>query len=299
MNDIHYRNIINELDQELNNILNIKKEINKEIIVLSGGGLKGIAQLGALHYLYKKKLLNNINTYSCTSIGAIIGLFMTIGYTPYEMYKFISMLELDKMEDIDPINIFKNYGMDDGNKVRIMLEHIIEAKKMNPNITFKEHYDITGYRLIITGTCINTHEVKYFDYQSCPTMRVIDAVLISIRIPLLFTPMEYDGAYYIDGGIIDNYPIRLFDDCLEKVIGIYVINKNKYEKSINSITEYLGSILNCVFHGLEKISTRWYNDQTIHINCTNLKKSKNNQKFVIMFDEGVDAARKFVIDKKL
>jgi len=82
MDNIHNTLDINvQLDDQINKILN--KRIDKKTkttLVLSGGSMKGIAQIGAMHCLKKNNLLNDIKTIAATSVGSIIGLLYSIGY---------------------------------------------------------------------------------------------------------------------------------------------------------------------------------------------------------------------------
>src|SRR5438445_77313 len=72
----------------------------KKIIVLSGGGMKGIAHIGGLQALDDRDCLTHINTVAGTSIGALIGTLLVIGYTPREIYEFVLHFDIAKMGSI-------------------------------------------------------------------------------------------------------------------------------------------------------------------------------------------------------
>ena len=63
--------------------------MEKTKLVLSGGGIKGIAHVGALYALDKLDILNNITEFAGTSVGSLVLALYVIGYKPVEMYEFI------------------------------------------------------------------------------------------------------------------------------------------------------------------------------------------------------------------
>ena len=86
-NDLHNPDINLILDNEVKIILNKDTKHLKEILVLSGGGKKGVAQVGALHCLKKNNLLNNIKTIAASSVGSVNGLLLCAGYHPMEIFR--------------------------------------------------------------------------------------------------------------------------------------------------------------------------------------------------------------------
>jgi NTE family protein len=63
--------------------------------------------------------------------------------------------------------------------------------------------------MIITATNFNECKVKYFSFGE-----LINPILASSAIPVFFKPIEIDGKIYIDGGILNNFPVEpLRSDC--------------------------------------------------------------------------------------
>ena len=89
------------------------------IIVLSGGGKKGMAQLGLLHGLYINKFINfnKIKIYVGTSIGAIINFLLVINYSPVEIFSYVCTKQRASSKDMkmNVTNIFSNFGCFDSN----------------------------------------------------------------------------------------------------------------------------------------------------------------------------------------
>lgn len=277
--------LINEyLDDEVKHLLNKTNSTNREILVLSGGATKGVAQLGAMHCLNAYSMLSDIKTVAGTSAGAMIGMLFCAGYQPYELYKFISLIDLNMVKKLDTQNVITKYGLDDGSRMMLVLKKLLLAKGFNSETTFKEFYKKTKIKFIVTGACINDKKVYYFSYFNNPNMKVLEAVRISISIPILFTPCVYEGKVFVDGGCINNFPIDLFKDQLDKVIGIHVSETKKTVDNIKYIDDYLSNVVQCLFEGgvYKEISNQ--DKCVIMIKCT--KPGETLVDVANMFDEG-------------
>jgi len=284
---------INELlDNEIKNIINDKKENKEKIydtLVLSGGSVKGVAQIGALYCLEKNGLLKNIRTIAGSSVGSMVGLLYSVGYTPIEMFKFIKLLNLNKINNMELGNIIDNYGLDDGSRIIMVLNKMIKAKDIDPDITFEKMRHKTKKELIITGSCINDKKIYYFSHKTYPNMKVLDAVRISISIPLIFTPVRFEGKIFVDGACIDNFPIHLFKDKIERVIGIYVTEKRETINEIKYIDQYLINMIQCLFEGITYRETIYHN-QIIKIHCSTNQQTLKD--IINLFEDGYSSAQK-------
>jgi predicted acylesterase/phospholipase RssA len=127
--------------------------------------------------------------------------------------------------------LVKNGGLYDGEVFREWIDDKIAAKfKGIKYITFRELNakrldDPHHYKAIyLIGATLNTHDEKIFSFEHTPDVVISDAIRISMSIPFVFRPhqvwIKKDGlrdqdsenpTYYIDGGVVNNYPITLFD----------------------------------------------------------------------------------------
>jgi predicted acylesterase/phospholipase RssA len=198
------------------------------ILVLSGGGKRGISTLGALHYLLQEGYLNNIQTYIGTSVGSIIGLFMSIGMKPIEM--FTKLFNINIFTQKDDVNIFNmlsiitKFGLYDPSHLVSLVESTL-IELTGQNLTMEEHFNLTSTRLIINTTNITTMKAVYIDHISHPDLRCSHAVKMSVAIPLIFTPVQYDGCHYVDGGFLNNFPLDYLDFPPNKIIGVCCCQK--------------------------------------------------------------------------
>jgi predicted acylesterase/phospholipase RssA len=100
------------------------------------------------------------------------------------------------------------------------------------DITFIELYNLTKKKLSIIGTNYTKIKEECFNHNNTPDMSVITALRISISIPIIFTPVKYNGDMYIDGCFKNGFPL---DYCnKETTLGLCIqnINNNRSEDSL-------------------------------------------------------------------
>lgn len=288
--------------EKITNIIDNKKtldEIIKEYfnrknkLVLSGGGIKGISHLGVLQWMDDRKILDKFDTIIGTSIGALIGSLITIGYKPKDIFDFINLLDFKKLDGKKPDNFFKKFGLDDGNKIRSVIELMFEDRNISKNITFNELFDKTKINLIITTTCVNDKKSCYYSKDTYPNMKVIQALRMSISIPLYFMPEVFENKMYIDGGCIDNYPISYFSDNIESVFGIYLRDTQIHINDINNVEDMITHIFLSLLEGISFNSVRGYEKYTLEIiipeDISSVDFNMNNDTKKKLFDIGYNS----------
>ena len=253
------------------NIDNIK---DKKILVFSGGGIKGIAFIGVLKALEQLELLDNFEILSGCSIGAIILALYIIGYTPDELRDFMIEFDMSKTKNISIINILDNYGLDSGDKFFYVIERLIKTKNIDPNITLGDLYIKVNkkYNFYFSTVCTNNLKVVYINPESNADLSLITALRMSSAVPMYFTPVCYQDSLYIDGGVIDNYPISLFKDRLDEVIGVFLnYNVDLLEhKNINNLENYLEAVFMSMMVGSNVNSKKGYEKYTIDVNINHV-----------------------------
>jgi len=230
-------------------------------LIFCGGGIKLYTFIGAIKVLEENDILSNITTYIGTSIGGLISALLNINYTHSELYKFIESFNLNEIIDIDISNLYtNNYGLDNGDKIEKFIRILFKAKIERSNITFKELYDLTNKHLIISATCLTTRKIVYFDHKNYPDLDVIDGIRMAITIPLFFTYKRYNDQIYVDGGILDQFPIHLLkESTLEETLGLKLGNINRnISYNIDSLQSYFQNIIRCM---VEEIELLRYDDK--------------------------------------
>ena len=236
-------------------------------IVFSGGGIRGLTYIGCLKALEEYNILKEVSIISGSSVGAVFALLIILGYTAQQLESLILELDLEKFKDITGESVLSftiNYGIDTGNKLMRLISILIKKKTENSDITLLELYEMTKIKFIITGTCVNTHSTEYFSYESNPDMRVIDAIRITISIPLIYNAFHYNEMIYVDGGVLDNYPIHLFNEHKKNTLGFLINAQEKLEPT--NFTNYIIALLTCISKRLDKFQTVGFEKQTILLN---------------------------------
>lgn len=191
-------------------------------LVFEGGGVKGIAYAGAMEVLEERGISQDILRVGGTSAGAINAVLMGLNYTPGETKDILARLNFKNFLDDswgvmrDTNRLLTEYGWHKGDYFRTWIAEVIEAKTGNPESTFTEIHgkkESSHFRdMYFIGTNLSTRFAEVFSFEHTPRMYVADAVRISMSIPLFFAAKKSArGDVYVDGGVLDNYPIKLFD----------------------------------------------------------------------------------------
>ena len=185
-------------------------------LIISGGGTKSIAYIGALMFISTKLDLTIIKSFSGSSAGSMICLFLNIGYTLKELRDIYFQLDFAIYSNVQIDNMLNLYGFDNGNKFINLVKSFIINKGYDPDMSFKILYELTHQELYITGTNIIKEKPEYFSYISTPDMKIIDAIRASISIPLCYSPVNINNNIYIDGSTLAPYPNKCVKDKIEK-----------------------------------------------------------------------------------
>ena len=187
-------------------------------LVFEGGGVKGIAYVGALQELKKRKILKNIKRVGGTSAGAINAVLLALDYTLEETQEILSGLDFNNFMDDswgvvrDTKRLIEKYGWYKGDFFRSWMGNLIREKTGSEHSTFNDLSNRNFRDLFLVGTNLSTQFAEVFSIEHTPRMRVVDAVRISMSIPLFFAAVRnVREDVYVDGGVFDNYPIKLFD----------------------------------------------------------------------------------------
>lgn len=285
--------LCNVLENELSELLDNKTSNNEiDVLVLGGGGSKGVAHLGAIDALIHLGLFNGIHTYAGTSIGACTLALINFGYTPLEVKKLLVRIGIKNFRNNNAHPI-KDFGMDNGERVLMIVEKLMLGKGLSSDTTFKDLYKKTKKKLYITGACLNDKQAYYFSVDSYPNMKVITAIRITMSVPLLWTPVKFENKLFVDGGLIDNFPINMFtNNKSSKVLGIHLNTKKSTIDSVNNLEEYLISAILCGLEGLTYNACRGYEDNVIMIDIKDVDITNfdiNENKINEMYNIGYNA----------
>jgi NTE family protein len=178
-------------------------------IVLSGGGARGFAHLGLLQALNEAGIYPDV--ISGTSAGALVGVLYADGYSPKEILKLLNPgSRLDFMRPALP-----REGLLQISGISKILKTNLRAK------TFEE----LKIPLFVAATDLNHGKAEYFSSGD-----LIDPVIASASIPVLFQPVIINNIHYVDGGVLDNLPLYPIEEQCGYIIGSFVNPVGHVEK---------------------------------------------------------------------
>tara|TARA_B110000046_G_scaffold47527_1_gene52572 strand:- start:189 stop:2426 length:2238 start_codon:yes stop_codon:yes gene_type:complete len=267
---------------------NQQKDDLKVGLVLSGGGAKGMAHIGALKVIEESGV--RIDYIGGTSTGAIIGGLYASGYSPVQIdsiFKDVNFSEL--IQDDLPRSaktFFEKYESEryaltlPFNNFKISLPSSISKGQNMYNLFSKltSHVnEITDFNeLPIPFFCIATN-IESGKETLLNKGHLPRAVSASSALPTLFNPVKLGDSLYVDGGITNNYPIdRVRAMGADVIIGIDVQDTLKTRENLKTAIEILGQIGN--YESIEVMKEkRNKTDIYIHPNI--------NDYTVVSFDE--------------
>ena len=260
-------------------------------LVLSGGGAKGLAHIGALKVIEDSGV--QIDYIAGTSMGAIVGALYASGYRANELDSIFRQINFNSLIQDDFSRSSKTfYEKEDAERYAISLpfdgykisfpQAISGGQKVyNELVSLLYHVkDVRDFnQLPIPFFCMAT------DIENGTAIRLDngylpEAIMASGTFPSLFEPMELDGKLLIDGGVLNNYPIAELKSLgANFIVGVDVQHDLSSRASLGSATDILLQINN--FRTAEAMKTK-SNDTDIYIRPNMAPYS------VIDFDRGVE-----------
>lgn len=220
-------------------------------LVLSGGGAKGLAHVGALKVLEEAGV--RIDYIGGTSMGAIVGALYASGYSADALDSLFMATDFTALiQDVLPRSAKTFYEKEDSeryaltlpfNKFKVTFPQAISGGQNIYNELVQALYhvrDVNDFKeLPIPFYCIAT-DVETGEEIHLESGYLPEAIMASGTLPSLFEPAEVDGRILIDGGVLNNFPV---DEMREKgvdiVIGIDVQHGLRDREALLSATEIL------------------------------------------------------------
>ncbi len=226
-------------------------------VVLSGGGAKGVAHIGALKVIEEAGI--PVDCVVGTSMGSIIGGLYAIGYTPEQMDSIVrkqdwTMVLSDKvtrdMQSMSEREAGERYVLSiplDNISGKSITGGLIKGQNianMFSELTIGYHDSIDFNRLPTPFACVaqdivTGKEVCFHSGKLATAMRA------SMAIPGVFAPVRIDSMVLVDGGMVNNYPVdvarRMGADI---VIGVDVQSDLKKADKLNGAGDILTQMIN-------------------------------------------------------
>jgi len=210
-------------------------------LAIKGGGIRGIAYLGAMEVMQEKGILQQLKAVSGASAGAITALVTALCYKDFDsLKKTANTMEFSKVAHKEKLlhnlsDIFMRKGFHSSKYIYTWFLQVLKDKLGNADITFKafaEHPDTLELHIAITN--VSGQQSVICNHFTTPNEKVADVVRTSMNIPIYFEANKYDDAvlkgFYGDGGVMCNYPIGLWDTedgPSDETIGLFLYSKEK------------------------------------------------------------------------
>jgi predicted acylesterase/phospholipase RssA len=251
-------------------------------LVISGGGPSMIQSLGAIQQLAQNQIidLNNIVSIYGTSAGAILGAMLCLQFDWTVLTDYIL---LRPWQDVFPIKVqnildaYSKRGIFDRDVVVKCFKPLLDAKDISLDVTLLEFFNITHVDLHMFAFDVNHFQLDDISHTSHPSLSLIDALHATSSIPILFAPVFIGDKCYIDGGIINNYPLKPCLDSGKSEEDILGFN-NDYDNITEIITDQstlleflLYFILNIIRHmGISHLQPKIKYELFSKTQCLNL-----------------------------
>lgn len=194
----------------------------KVALVLSGGGARGVTQIGVLKALEEHHV--GLDLIVGTSIGSIVGGFYAAGYSAEEIKKNLSEVDWGSIfsDQADRPKLFiSQKTIPRRHLIQFRLDGILPA--IPSSISQGQRIFQTLYNRLLTANFQTSNDFNNLKipFRAVATDLITgekvvldhgdlaEAINASIAFPLLFAPVEIEGRMLVDGGIVDNLPVSV------------------------------------------------------------------------------------------
>lgn len=307
----------------------MKKETKKINLALEGGGVRGFGLVGALQALENDGY--TFNKVAGTSAGSIVASLVAAGYTAKELEKAMHEIDFNKFADEGVLDKFGivgkssslllEKGVYEGKYINKLITDLLAAKNVKTfgdlKISDSNPNDIKSqYKLVILATDVTRGRLvrlpwDYMDYGLNPDDQPIaSAVQASTAIPFYYEPARIGKSFVVDGGLISNFPIWIFEsgqhDHNKKLptIGVKLSAKpealsRNHDFNTKNTFVYSYSILRTILSAQDQIhlDDPCTISRTIFVDSSDVKSTDFNiskDKKDLLYNNGLESAQEFL-----
>lgn len=229
----------------------------KVAVVLSGGGAKGVAHIGALRVIEEAGI--PIDMIVGTSMGSIIGGLYCIGYTPDQLDSMVMSQDWGLLLSDRTERRYQTFSQKETHaKYLVSLQF---GKKMEG---FGGLIKGTNLEMLFNDLMVGYHDpINFGDLPipfACVAADIVDgrpvvfhegvlpvAMRASMAIPGVFTPVYTDDMVLVDGGMLNNFPTNVAMEMgADIIIGVDVQSELKNKDELTGTATILGQIVDLV-----------------------------------------------------
>lgn len=295
-------------------------------LVLEGGGVKGIGLVGAIEQLrgagYQARRVAG------TSAGAIVGALVAAGMPTHTMVTTMKQLDYTQFKDQGIIDRFGvggkslslafEKGIYEGRFLHRWIKDQLAALGVHTFADLKitepwaevlppeQRYALTVIASDVSGGRMARLPWDYARYGLNPDDQLVaDAVRASMSIPFFYEPVKLNKNFIVDGGLLSNFPIALFDATNDwPTFGVKLSAKPdaaKIANPVNHVYDFAKAIVGTALNAHDQMhiddpctQKRTIFIETYKIQATNFDISQEDQQ--ILYESGQRSAKNFLAD---
>lgn len=190
---------------------------NIENIIISGGYFKGVSFIETILQIekYNPGFMKNLKRFCGTSIGSIICLLLIMSKNKRNFIQHANVFFynnvlwdvkfIKKQIRYHHILFNKKCLIEDHYILKLYLLDLFEYLKIDKNTSLIQFFNQTGKEFIINSYCLKRNKIIYFNHVDTPNLRLIDCLLCSMNLPIIFEPYDkIKGYWFVDGGVTEN-----------------------------------------------------------------------------------------------
>src|SRR4051812_9558708 len=183
-------------------------------LVLGGGGMKGFAHIGVFQALNARGIRPTL--IAGTSIGSLLGAAYAAGETPEELARRAIAMRRRDLFRIDHIGMIKDRMGAPSIYLEAPLRGLVES--VVPRGTFAE----LRAPLFVNTVDLERATQVVFGTPGLEDVNIQDAVYASCALPGFFPPGRVDSRVCVDGGVVDNLPVKIASQWADLIIAVDV-----------------------------------------------------------------------------
>lgn len=282
--------------------------------VFEGGGVKGIAFVGAIAVTEQRGF--EFARLAGTSSGSLVASFLAAGYSHDEMRQiimempfqhFLQKTIIHHIPVVGPaVRLLFKKGIYSGDPLETWIRQKLLAKGVRtfadlpPDTLYIIASDITSGEMLVLPEDLQKYDINPDNFE------VAQAVRMSVSIPYFFDPVVFRKHYIVDGGILSNFPMWIFDNEMVKkggqklvpTIGYQLVGKNQPKK--NEIHGPL-TMLQALFTTMmgahdERYIEKKYRFRTVKIDASmvgTVQFDLSQENSMELYESGIRAANEF------
>lgn len=296
-------------------------------LIFEGGGVKGLAYVGTLRVLDERGILDGLQRVGGASAGAITACLLAVGFEVDEIEDIMNDMDFKAFKDgssnilADFTRLFRKFGLYKGDYFLNWLKQVLKSKTGIDDPNFRQLQEFRARApflltrdLYVITTNLSTKFGEVFSHEHTPEVSVAHAIRMSMSIPLFFATIRHgiNSHLYVDGGVLNNYPIQLFDkDGIKnpETMGIRLDTREEIDvfengaapsgKKIENIKDYAEALVGTLIAAQENRhldQADW--NRTIYVNTLNVKTtdfSINENDKRALVTSGIQGAHKYFV----